>query len=119
MRSFKWTMFVLDGCTSRSSSRFYTYTFTFFKIYINDLPDNLTSNPKLLAGDTSLFSTVTDPNATTKQINNDSHNISKYGQQCKMNFNLDTSKQAQEVIFSRKVKITAYPQLVFSNNPVH
>ena len=36
-----------------------------------------------------------------------------------MNFNPDTSKQAQEVIFSRKVKVTAHLQLVFSNNPVH
>ena len=35
-----------------------------------------------------------------------------------MNFNLDTSKQAQEVISSRKVKVTAYRQLVFNDNPV-
>ena len=36
-----------------------------------------------------------------------------------MNFNPDTSKQAQDVIFSRKVKLTAHAQLVFSNNSVH
>ena len=48
---------------------FLTWTFTFL-IYINDLPDNLTSNPNLFAGDTSLFSTVTDPNATENHINN-------------------------------------------------
>ena len=35
-----------------------------FFIYVNDLPDNLVSNPKLFADDTSLFSTVTDPNVT-------------------------------------------------------
>ena len=34
-----------------------------------------------------------------------------------MDFNPDTSKQAQEVIFSRKVKVTAHPQRVFNNNP--
>ena len=34
-------------------------------------------------------------------------------------FNSDTSKQAQNIIFSRKVKVTAHPQLVFNNNPVH
>ena len=28
-------------------------------------------------------------------------------------------EQAQEVLFSRKVKLTAHPQLVFNNNPVH
>ena len=36
-----------------------------------------------------------------------------------MNFNADTSKQAQEVLFSRKVKVNAHPQLVFNNNPLH
>ena len=36
-----------------------------------------------------------------------------------MNFNPDTRKQAQEVIFSHKVKVTAHPQLVFNNNPAH
>ena len=35
-----------------------------FFIYVNDLPDNLFSNTKLFADDTSLFSTVTDPNVT-------------------------------------------------------
>ena len=90
-----------------------------FLIYINDLPNNLVSNPKLFADDTSLFSTVTDPNVTANQINNDLHNISTWAYQWKMNFNPDTSKQAQEVLFSRKVKVTAHPQLVFNNNPVH
>ena len=90
-----------------------------FLIYINDLPNNLVSNPKLFADDTSLFSTVTDPNVTANQIKCDLHNISTCAYQWKMNFNSDTSKQAQEVIFSRKVKVTAHPQLVLSNNLVH
>ena len=90
-----------------------------FLIYIDDVPDNLVSNPKLFADDTSLFSTVTDPNVTANQINNDLHNISTWAYQWKMNFNPDTSKQAQDIIFSCKVKVTAHPQLVFNNNPVH
>ena len=49
-----------------------------FFIYVNDLPDNLFSNTKLFADDTSLFSTVTDPNVTANQINNDLHNISTW-----------------------------------------
>ena len=49
-----------------------------FLFYINDLPNNLTSNPKLFANDTSLFSTVTDQNATANQINNDLHNINTW-----------------------------------------
>ena len=46
-----------------------------FLNYINDLPDSLTSNPKLFADDASSFSTVTDPNVTANQIDNDLHNI--------------------------------------------
>ena len=37
----------------------------FFLIYINDLPDHLTSNPKLFVDDTSLFSIVRKINSTT------------------------------------------------------
>ena len=66
-----------------------------FLIYINDLTDNLTFKPKLFADDTSLFSTVTDPNATVNQINNDLHNVNTWAHQWKMNFNMNTSKQAQ------------------------
>ena len=93
----------------RSSSRFYTWTFTFL-IYINDLSDNLTSNPKLFY-DNTLFSTVTDPNVTANQTNNALDHIITWANQWEMNFNPDTSKQAQEVIFSRKVKVTAHAHI--------
>ena len=42
-----------------------------FLIYINDLSDNLTSNVKLFADDTSLFSVAHDVNTSTKELNND------------------------------------------------
>ena len=115
-RSFKWTVLLLDGCPSRSSSRFYIGPLLLL-IYINDLLDNLVYNPNMFADDTSIFSTVTDPNVTANQINNELHNISTWGYQWKMIFNPDTSKQAQEVILSRKVKVTAHLQLAFNNNP--
>ena len=73
-----------------------------FLIFINDLPDNLVSNPKLFADDISLFSTVTDPNVTANQINNDLRNLSTWAYQWKMNFNPDTSKQVQEVLLAIK-----------------
>ena len=73
----------------------------------------------MFADDTSIFSTVTDPNVTANQINNELHNISTWGYQWKMIFNPDTSKQAQEVILSRKVKVTAHLQLAFNNNPAY
>ena len=46
----------------------------------------------------SLFSTVTDLNITTNQINKDLHNTSTQARPWKMNSN--TSKQAQEVNLS-------------------
>ena len=73
----------------------------------------------MFADDTSFFSTVTDLNATANQTNNDLNNINTWAHQWKINFNPDTSKQVEEVIYSRNVKVTVHPQLVFNNNPVH
>ena len=42
-----------------------------FLIYINDLSDNLISNAKLFADDTSLFSVVHDVNTSAKNLNDD------------------------------------------------
>ena len=39
-----------------------------FLIYINDLPDNLVSNTKLFADDTSIFSIVTDINRSCVEL---------------------------------------------------
>ena len=42
-----------------------------FLIYINDLPENLQSTVKLFADDTSLFSTVYEPNISANQLESD------------------------------------------------
>ena len=42
-----------------------------FLIYINNLSDNLTSNAKLFADDTSLFLVVHDVNTSAKELNDD------------------------------------------------
>ena len=49
-----------------------------FLIYINDLPNNLISNVKLFANDTSVFSIVNDINVSTKESNNDLKRISEW-----------------------------------------
>ena len=90
-----------------------------FFIYINDPSDDLSSNPKLFADDTSLFSVVHDKNTSAKELNNDLRKISNWTYQWKMSFNPDPLKQAQEVIFSRKMTKTNHPTLVFNENPVH
>ena len=77
-----------------------------FLIYINDLPENLQSTVKLFAADgTSLFSTVYDPNISAIQLESDLKKISCWAYKWKMTFNPDHSKQAQEVLFSRKTPI--------------
>ena len=89
-----------------------------FLIYINDLPDNLESLVKVLADDTSLFSTVHDPSKSAKLINDDLQKISDWAFKWKMLFNPDVTKQAQEVIFSRKSNKTDHPVVFFNEAPV-
>ena len=89
-----------------------------FLIYINDLPDGITSICKIFADDTSLFSKVLDVNESTKKLNFDLEKISEWAFQWKMQFNPDPNKQANEVIFSRKSEVHSYPPLTFNNNDV-
>ena len=65
-----------------------------FLIYINDLFDNLSSNPKLFADETSLFLVVHDINQSEINLKDDSQKISNWAFQWKMSFNSDISKQA-------------------------
>ena len=89
-----------------------------FLININDLSDNLTSNVKLFADDTLLFSLVHDVNTSAKELNDDLKKVNDWAFQWKMSFNPDPNKQAQDVIFSRKSKRSTHSPLVFSNNNV-
>ena len=89
-----------------------------FLIYINDLSNNLLSNVKLFADNTSLFSVTHDVNLPAKKLNDDLRQISNLAFQWKMSFNPDLNKQTQEVTFIRKIKINIHPLLVFNNNVV-
>ena len=89
-----------------------------FLIYINDLSENLASNPKLFADDISLFLVIKDNEASDFDLNNDLKKISEWVFQWKMNFNPAPAKQAQEMIFSRRVKIINYHPLFFNQNVV-
>ena len=73
-----------------------------FLVYINDLTEGLTSNIKLFADDTSIFSVVRDSSSSSLSLNEDLSKISQWGYKWKMLFNPDASKQAQEVVFSRE-----------------
>ena len=89
-----------------------------FLIYINDLSDGIISDVKLFADDTSIFSTVYSTIKTANSLKNDLQKISEWAYEWKMSFNPDPTKQAQEIIFSRKLKKPLYPSIKFNNLPV-
>ena len=88
-----------------------------FLIYINDLPDNLSTNVKLFADDTSLFSVVHDIATSSGDLNYDLNRVSEWAFQWKMSFNSEHSKQAQEVIFTRKLQKKDYPHYILMAVP--
>ena len=86
-----------------------------FLIFINDLPNELKSNVKRFADDTSLFTTVKCKNESANVINNDLLQISKWAYNWKMFFKTDPNKPAQEVLFSRKNKVQVHPTINLKN----
>ena len=56
-------------------------------IYINDLTEDLSTNAKLFADDTSLFSVIHDIQTSANNLNKDLERISNWATQWKMNFN--------------------------------
>ena len=89
-----------------------------FLIYINDSSNELSSNPRLFAGGTSQFLVIRDTSLSANTLNNDLLNSNNSAYQWKVSFNPDPPKEAQEVIFSRKIKKPSRPELIFSNNQV-
>ena len=86
----------------------------FFLVHINDLADNLSSEAKLFADDTSLFTIVYNENIAVEQLDNDLKIISKCAHQWKMQFNPDKAKQAVQVISSQRSIKPTHPPLYFN-----
>ena len=86
-----------------------------FLVYINDLPNGLKSNTKLFADDTSLFTIVKDKNKSANILKDDLQLISNWAYKCKMLFNPDPKKPAQEVLLSRKSQIQNHPTIRLNN----
>ena len=63
-------------------------------IYINDLVDDVSSDAKLFADDTSLFTVVYDETVAADQLNRDLKVVTDWAYQWKMQFNPDINKQA-------------------------
>lgn len=79
------------------------------------ISDGLSSKANLFADDISLFSVTHDKNTSASELNNGQKKISKWAFQWKMSFYPDPNKQAEEIIFSRKLKNVSHPNLVFNN----
>ena len=88
-------------------------------MYINDLADELLSNTNLFGDDASLFSKLYNRDSSAAELNSDLAKICHWVHQCKMSFNPDPSKQAQEVIVSRKVNKDSHTPLTFNNSIVY
>ena len=114
----QWSDFRMVACKSRCATRSILGPLLFL-IYINDLSENIESTVKLFSDDTSLYSVVHNNNTSAEILNRDLQKISQWSHKWKMSFNPDVSKQAQEVIFSRKQAKSVHPDLVFNNTPVH
>ena len=66
----------------------------------------------------SLFSLVHNLNTSANNLNEDLEKINDWTTKWKMSFNLDPTKQAQEVIFSCKIKNPFHIPLNFKNTNV-
>ena len=89
-----------------------------FLVYINDLTDNISSDMRLFADDSSLFTCVKGISQTHDKLVKDLQTITAWAYQWKMVFNPDLTKQAIEVIFSCKEKKPVHPELTFNDIPI-
>ena len=85
-------------------------------IFINDITEGIQSNIKIFADDTSIFSVMKDRISASVTLNEDLYLISKWAYSWKMSFNPDPSKQATEIVFSKKRSDIQLPTLRFNNN---
>ena len=69
----------------------------------------------MFADDTSLFSVVHGIDTSANDLNHDLEKISEWIFQWKMKFNPDPTKQAQEIIFSRRKTVSIHPLVYFNN----
>ena len=83
------------------------------------MPSGLNSNVKLSADDTSLFPIVHNITDSANLLNSNLSKINEWALQWKKSFNPDPTKQAQEIIFSRKTSKRNHPGLMFNNNIVN
>ena len=75
-----------------------------FLVYINDWTDNISSEMRLFADDSPLFTRVNGVEQTHAKLVQDLQTVTNWAYQWKMVFNPDLTKQAVEVIFLLREK---------------
>ena len=83
-------------------------------LYINDIQNDLQSDVLLFADDTFLFATATDPNQTTKILNQDLEQITTWAKTWKVCFNPGKTKDR---IFRKKVLFNS-PPILFNDTMI-
>ena len=88
-----------------------------FLIFINDLPDGITSLCKIFADDTSLFSKVYDIDISPKELNSDLEKVGKWASNGKCNLILIPTNRQMRLFYLEKQKTVLIP-VAFNNNVV-
>ena len=88
---------------------------TLFLIYINDLVQNIDSNIRLFADDTSLYVIVEDPMSSATQLNTDLGKIFDWGQTWLVDFN---PNKTESLLITRKHSNQFHPCLKMGNTDV-
>ena len=84
-----------------------------FFTFINDLPDDLSCNPKLFADNASLNAVMFDKNTCTKNLREDLNRLYAWSVKWKMVFNPDPNKPAESLGFTNR-NTTSYETVSYA-----
>ena len=86
-----------------------------FLVYINDITQNIYSNIRLFADDTTLYIIVRDPNMSAALLNQDMQTISTWAETWLVSFN---PNKTESLLISRKINRTQHPPVYMQNNVI-
>ncbi len=87
-----------------------------FLIYINDIVNNIHSNIRLFADDTSLYIIVEDPISASTILNNDLETIHQWSEKWLVKFN---PSKTETMLFSRKLNKPQYPDIIMNGQIIN
>ena len=112
----KWSMFIMGTSFCWCTTGFCIRPFVLFNLH-KWLNKGYFINQQLFADDTSIFSIANNINVSEHELNSYLRKRSMWAYQWKMSFNPNVSKQAQEMIFSKKNQKVFHPTVLFNNIP--